>query len=224
MPRRATPDIRSLLFDRDPYLDFPLDRYPLDLAGWGSTDPNFRELVTCIAPRLIIEVGSWKGGSAIHSATVAQDLGLAIQILCVDTWLGGLEFWMNKADKTQYGALSLRFGYPTVYYQFLANVLHCGFGDVITPFPQSSSIAARWLHLHHISADLVYLDGSHDEEDVYADMRHYWGLVLPGGAMFGDDYHSWESVRRAVHRFSEEHSVDFEIRGRHWVVFKSAEA
>jgi NAD(P)-dependent dehydrogenase (short-subunit alcohol dehydrogenase family) len=36
--------------------------------------------------------------------------------------------------------------------------------------------------------DLIYVDGSHDYDDVAADLAAYRPLVRPGGVMFGDDY------------------------------------
>jgi hypothetical protein len=151
-------------------------------------------------------VGTWKGGSAIHMAKVARGLGLAPEIICVDTWLGAVEFWTDQQDPERYLSLQCRHGYPTVYYQFVANVLHEQCQDLITPFPQTATIAALWFRRYGVSADLIYVDGSHEEEDVYADLVGYWDLVRPGGVLAGDDW-GWDGVRLAATRFAREQGV-----------------
>jgi predicted O-methyltransferase YrrM len=169
---------------------------------------------------MLIEVGTWKGASAIHLARLLMERNLNAHILCVDTWLGGLEIWLNREDTTFYQSLDLRFGYPSVYYQFLANVLHCGLEKMITPLPQTSEIAARLLRAYGVSADLVYIDASHDQHDLYRDMTNYWEIIKPGGALFGDDFLKWIGVRRAVEQFAKEHSLPLLQKGRQWVILK----
>ncbi len=198
--------LMPLIHAQSPYQDFPLADYPEDLQGWGSQSPAFDELLAKVKPSRIIEVGTWKGGSAIHMATVARKLGIAPEIICVDTWLGAVEFWTDHADPDRYLALKCRNGYPTVYYQFVANVIHRGCHDLITPFPQTATIAALWFRRYGVLADLIYIDGSHEEEDVYADLVSYWDLVRPGGILAGDDW-GWDGVRLAATRFANEQGL-----------------
>jgi hypothetical protein len=145
---------------------------------------------------------------------------LSASILCVDTWLGGAEFWEGKNDPTRYQQLNLRFGYPSVYYQFIANVMHRGHANRILPLPQTSLIAGRVLAKKGLRFPLIYIDGSHEEEDVYADIATYWKLLAKGGAIFGDDYdHYWPGVVTAVHRFASEINVAVERRGNFWCIW-----
>lgn len=191
----------------DPYAGFPYQEIARDLQGWGSQSPAFGALVERVKPRLIIEVGTWKGGSALEMAAHLDRLGLAeTRILCIDTWLGALEMWGDQTDETRHGSLALKFGYPQLYYQFLANVCHCGAQERIIPFPLPSVTAAQWLSLRGVRAELIYVDGSHEEEDVYADVVDYWDLLAPGGVLFGDDY-SWAGVKLAVDRFAAEQGL-----------------
>ncbi len=200
-----------------PYKDFPYQDYPCDVfVAWGSEDPGFTEVIQRVQPKLIIEVGTWKGGSALHMARLSPDSTL----VCVDTWLGALEFWTDQNDETRYQALDLMYGYPMVYYQFLANVMHAGYQDRIIPFPVPSLIAARWFRLREIQADLVYVDASHDYDDVLADLRAYWPIVRPGGMLFGDDWGVWPGVHNAVRLFSSEVHTPIEASGRHWRMTK----
>ena len=198
--------LMPLIHAESPYHDFPLSDYPEDLQGWGSQSPAFETLLARVKPSRIIEVGTWKGGSAIHMATVARKLGIAPEIICVDTWLGAVEFWTDHKDPDRYLALKCRNGFPMVYYQFVANVIHRQCQDLITPFPQTSTIGALWFRRYGVKAGLIYIDGSHEEEDVYADLVSYWDLVQPGGILVGDDW-GWDGVRLAATRFAKEQGL-----------------
>jgi hypothetical protein len=217
------PSARALLkkiHARNPFQDFDANRFSPDLSGWGGTDPHFKTLIEEVRPRLVIEVGTWKGASAVFMGKHLQAAGGKSALVCVDTWLGALEFWTDQKDETRYRALGLKNGYPSVYYQFLANVVHEGLQDVIVPFPQTSAIAARWFKKNRLAADLIYIDASHDEDDVLSDLRSYWDLVSDGGILFGDDY-NWPGVRAAVNYFAFENNFAFELAGLHWVFRKS---
>lgn len=213
--------VMPLLHKEDPYTGFPLAEYPEDLHGWGSRSPAFETLLTKVRPARIIEVGTWKGGSAIHMAELSKKLGLTPEIICVDTWLGALEFWTDQNDPERYRALRCRHGYPTVYYQFLANVIHRNCQDCIIPFPQTSAIAGLWFRRCGITADFIYLDGSHEEDDVYADLLSYWDLLRPSGILAGDDW-GWDGVRLAASRFARAQSLQITHLEDKWYLSKKA--
>ncbi len=212
--------IRSMIHAVDPYERFDAAALPLDLQGWGSDTPAFKEIITKVRPRLIIEVGSWKGASAIHMADIVAAEKLDAHIVCIDTWLGALEFWTDQSDPTRFGSLKLKNGWPQVYYQFLANVVHKGHQSRITPFPQTSATAALWLRNYGVKADLIYVDGSHEEDDVYADIIGYWDALAPRGVLFGDDW-EWAGVRLAVERFAREQNVRIRHVADKWVLDKA---
>ncbi|GAA5483639.1 class I SAM-dependent methyltransferase [Haloferula sargassicola] len=207
--------VRPLLHQVDPYEGFDPTAWPDDASGWGSDSPAFGELIAQVRPRRIIEVGTWKGGSALTMAAGLDEAGIEAEIICVDTWLGALEMWEDLDDPTRHGSLHLRHGYPTLYYTFLANIVRAGHTETITPFPVPSITAAQWCSLHGIKADLIYLDGSHEEEDVYQDLVAWWDLVREGGVLFGDDW-SWDGVRMAVQRFAGEQRLSITHRHDKW--------
>ncbi len=212
-------EIACRLHKVDPYEGFDYGGYEYDPSGWGSQSPAFRKLIGERADRLglIVEVGTWKGGSAIEMADALEGAGSEAKILCIDTWLGALEFWTDLDDPERHGGLALKNGYPSVYYQFLANVCHRGHQGRVVPFPQTSATAALWLRANGVRADLIYIDGSHEEEGVYADLCDYWDLVAPGGVLFGDDW-GWDGVRMAVQRFARENLLDIRHESDKWVL------
>jgi hypothetical protein len=206
---------------RDVYADFDYQRYELDQAGWGSSSAAFAEIIRDIRPGLIIEVGSWKGASAIEMAEVVEGEKLDTKILCIDTWLGALEFRLDQNDPERFLALECEHGYPRVYYRFLANVCHAKHQQRIIPFPLDSATAALWLMTHGIKADLIYIDGSHEEETVYNDLLDYREVLSSRGRMFGDDW-DWASVRSAVSSFARDHKLRIEHCHDKWVLIPRA--
>lgn len=195
----------SIGIDRD-YSDLDLSGLEVDLQGWGAADPIFEQVMREVEPGVVIEVGSWKGASLVRM----HELQPGAQFICVDTWLGSHTVWLSEDDRPR---LRLRGGYPDLYRQFVFNVLAAG-ADVF-PLPMTSVAGAEVLERLGVVADLVYIDGSHDEADVKADLAGYWKLLRPGGIIFGDDYHShFPGVVKAVDSFSRKR----EVRGQKWLV------
>jgi hypothetical protein len=130
------------------------------------------------------------------------------ELVCVDTWLGATEFYDKFDDLTRYAGLGMLHGYPTVYYQFLANMKRRGLDRFVTPFAQSSINALRFLERKRVRFDMIYIDGSHEYRDVEMDLRYAWPLLKEGGLLVGDDYcEHWQGVIRAVDEFVGEHGL-----------------
>jgi hypothetical protein len=209
----------TLFHDTSPYDGFDPDLYPEDLQGWGSNHPVFEQLILETRPTLIIEVGSWKGASAIHMGDVAKKHDIPTAILCLDTWLGNVDHWYKKEWREHLG---LKHGYPTLYYQFLANVIRHGHSDTIIPFAQPSQQAVKWLQHIRLHAQLIYVDGAHEAVPAFMDMREFWQITTPGGVMFGDDYNAETApgVVHAVAEFSDLVGQSAQIVDNKWVFRK----
>ena len=213
----------KILHEKNPYDGFDVKGLRFDPQGWNSERPLFRELVDQVRPRLVIEVGTWKGASAIHMGRHLQKKCPQAKILAIDTWLGALEFWERDQNPGLYKALRHRHGRPDIYDQFLFNVLHTGLEEMIIPFPQTALIAARWLSRRGVRAELIYIDGSHDAEDVALDLKNYYAILADGGMIFGDDYNSADGgVRDAVEAFAAKKKLTAAVKesGQFWVVQK----
>jgi Methyltransferase domain len=136
---------------------------------------------------------------------IARRLGLGTAFICVDTWLGSAEQWSKPEPRPH---MRLKGGYPTLYQEFIANVIAHDAVEDIYPFPLTSSDAARVLAKLGIFADAVYLDAAHDEDAVALDLELYWPLVRARGILFGHDYTSrWPGVVRAVDAFASRHRI-----------------
>jgi predicted O-methyltransferase YrrM len=212
--------LTALLHEVSPYDGFDAEAWPDDVQGWGSESPVFLEVMAAVKPKLIVEVGSWKGASAIHMARLAESLRLDCRILCVDTWLGSAEHALGQRPEWR-ESLQARHGFPQLYYTFLANVVRAGQAARIVPLANTSDNAALILRAKGIVPGLVYVDGAHEEEAVYRDLRAYWNLLAEDGALIGDDF-GWEGVRRAAERFAAEIGRALDVRGDKFVLWKQA--
>jgi Methyltransferase domain len=208
--------VRSLLFESDPYAGLQR-RLPEDLQGWGSDHPIFRRVLSEIRPGLIVEVGSWKGASAVHMAELVKELGLSAEIVCIDTWLGNWQHWTRQSGPGSRQDLRTMNGFPMLYFQFISNVLHRRVDDIITPFPITSIGAANFFRNHELAPELIYIDGDHEYESVILDLRAWLPLLAPGGLLIGDDF-GWPGVKKAVEEVVSEGKWVAEIDGNKFVM------
>jgi len=197
-----------------------LELLPEDLQGWNGDSKVFKNLIDNVNPKIIIEVGTWKGLSAITMAEHIKHTNKSTKIYCVDTWLGAIEFWSSHKSTPERDLL-LKNGYPNIYYQFLSNVVHRKVEDIIIPFPNTSHIGYLYFKYQNIKADMIYIDASHEEFDVYYDIKHYMNILNTNGVIFGDDYKHWEGVKRAVDKYAYENDLDVELlENNFWVLKK----
>jgi len=152
-----------------------------------------------------------------------KNKNLECEILCVDTWSGAPEFWTDQKDPDRFLSLKLKNGYPTVYYQFLANMCYAGIDDIVTPLPLPSTVAAEVLKRKDIKADMIYIDGSHEYQDVFMDILTWIPRLKTGGVIFGDDYSNefWPSVVSAVNDTTQYLDITFEVKDYKWVITKN---
>ncbi len=208
------------------YENFDTSLYGNTLSpGSMPADGLYEMWIQTHKPELIIEVGTFLGYSAIKMAKEVKRLGLNTKIICIDTWLGSPEHYTMHKQKSIYDKLAYKFGYPTMYYYFVSNVICEGVQDIIRPFPFPSSIAFKTLKeifdLQQIKADFIFIDGSHEEHDVYMDLYYYYQLLKDGGQLWGDDW-AWEGVKNAVTSFTSNNDIPYKVLDNkvHWFIQK----
>lgn len=170
--------------------------------------PEFFETeIERIKPKVIVEVGSWHGSSAIEMAQILKKLNMTTScIICVDTWLGSPEHWNNNNSYWNLG--EFKNGRPTLYEQFLSNVISAECTECIIPFPQTSLNAYYILKKLEIVPQLVYIDGAHDYQTAYQDICDYYELLDDDGLLIGDDYPRSSGVFQAVADFMNQSEVN----------------
>ena len=208
--QRCEHNISLLFHEHEVYAGFePLNSR---VQGWGPSSAFYEAVVRRVKPRLVVEVGVWKGQSCLHlaSAMKAQLGGGAV--IAVDTWLGALEFWTQSWSDGRRDAtrdLHFKHGWPTVYYHFLSNVVRANLSDFIIPFPAPSTLAHSFLVEKRITYDLVHVDAAHEYSTAAQDFALWWQLLRPGGCMLGDDFTGfWRGVVRAACEFAAKEDVD----------------
>ena len=176
----------ELIHGYDIYQDFDYKQYPKRIFGWNVNLELYKKYILSLKPDLILELGTWVGGSAIAMANIIKENNLHTKIICVDTWLGSFEF-LGLHERDSDRSLVPVHGYPTIYNQFIANVMHENLQEIITPLPSTIQLACQFLCKNNISTDIIYIDGDNLFESVYSDLSNSWELLNNNGVMFGDD-------------------------------------
>lgn len=174
-----------------------ITKTPPDLQGWNSNHAYLAETIDRQQPDIVIEVGVWKGASAITMAKRMRQTDCDGVVIAVDTWLGSAEHWLAN------GAIPRGRGASLLYEVFMTNVLAEGLRDYILPLPLDSATASEVLARLDIQPNVLHIDAAHDYQSVTSDLKRWWRLLRPGGTLIADDYGSsmWPSVTRAVDDF-----------------------
>lgn len=168
---------------------------PFNGHGWYRNGTWMENLIKMNGVKTVVEVGSWLGASARHIVSLLPEDGM---FYAVDTWKGCP---VINAEAENVKIL------PTLYEQFLSNVVHSGLTHKIIPFRMTSQEAVEPLQEYAQSFDLVYIDAAHDTESVLKDLNSYFPFVQnEKGIICGDDW-TWPSVRAAVLQFAQEHEL-----------------
>lgn len=185
----------------DPTVALSKNLFALDLQGWNSQHRYLTEGIAAINPKVIVEIGVWKGRSTIFMASELKRRGATSAVIAVDTWLGSSEHWI---EDDYFSEMDFWSGYPALYYKFISNIKRMDVADYVVPLPLDSLNAAHLLEQRHICPDMIHLDGGHHYDSVMADLRAWWPILSPGGLFIGDDYYTnglWITVRQAFDDF-----------------------
>jgi len=176
---------------------------PFNPQGWYINGPSMEWLIRRGNVKVIIEVGSWLGLSTRHLAKTIPEDGV---VYAVDHWQGS-----PNEDNSP-------FDIPNLYRQFLSNVIHENLTHKIIPVRMASLQASQTLK---VQPDLIYLDGTHDFNNVMLDLILWYPLVKDHGIMCGDDYFWGDDpsrgggpVKRAVDTFARENNLTVRHDGK----------
>ena len=205
--------LNKQLFGGDPFIAEKGHVPELIDEGWASYPEVLDTVIDALKPNIILEVGVWLGQSTFNMLERALKHDPVASIVFIDTWLGSPEHWLNEEWKSQ---LRLKEGRSDIYSLFVDNVRVKGLQDHVLPMSMTSLQAAKLLNELDMSAELIYLDGAHDKDEVLSDIINYWPFLPIGGCMVGDDYcDPWPGVVEAVHEFKRDredlefvHSMD----------------
>jgi hypothetical protein len=148
------------------------------------------------------EFGSWEGASAIIFLESADNLGLDLKLICVDTWLGSAEHWDNSFPNSEWSfeRLGVVGGEPTVIETFRKSLRTRELLDKVEIVRAPTTHAVSFIAGHFPTVGLVYIDADHGFRAVSSDLQAAGKILAPGGLIAGDDW-AWMSVRLAVAKF-----------------------
>jgi len=182
-------------------LDFSSIEMTFNSEGWFGNTKVLDDVTDRLKPDCIIEIGSWKGASAIYMAERLRKLNPNSAVICIDTWLGSTEHWLNAENREEMMMLN---GRPRLYEQFMFNMVHKGLAQNIVPMPMPSRQAAALLTHSGMKFPMIHIDGAHDYNTVSGDLEEFWPLLLSGGVIVGDDHTmAFPGVIQAVREFGE---------------------
>jgi glycosyltransferase involved in cell wall biosynthesis len=132
-----------------------------------------------------VEIGSWKGMSSAFLAVEIANSNKDIDFYCVDTWEGSVEHEQYGIDTS------------SLYDTFLDNM---------SPLQKYyKAIRAQSLQavkqFEDKSLDFIFIDASHEYEDVREDIIAWIPKLKEGGVIAGHDYinNDFPGVKKAVH-------------------------
>lgn len=149
--------------------------------GLNAHYKPFAQLVRDRGYKTVIEVGTAYAGNAYHLlTTTAID-----KLTCIDPYL----FYPAMPGFVCQEEYDTLFKFATVR---------------LSPWPHAEILRITSNSVMGLiePADIVFLDGSHEYEDVSWECENYAGLVNPGGVLSGHDYNIFAGVNKAVDEFS----------------------
>lgn len=140
-----------------------------------------------------VEVGSWKGRSSVFMAVEIINSGKNIKFDCVDTWEGSVEHLEYNEIKEK-----------KLYDIFLNNIESVK--HVINPVKMPSLEAVNLYG--DKTLDFIFIDASHEYEDVKRDIIAWLPKLKIGGVLAGHDYGVFDGVTRAANEIFQAHEIE----------------
>ena len=164
-----------------------------NVEGWfDENDSKIYELAAQKFPdgSMFVEVGCWKGRSVLSMVDYLIKYKKKIEFFCVDHFEGSAE---HQGDACILNS--------TLYQEYCKNIEP--YKEYIQTMKMSSEEAS--LQFEYNSVDLVYIDASHDYENVSKDIDMWSKKVKPGGIISGHDW-GCERVKEAVINFAKQNN------------------
>ena len=171
----------------------PSMRYAFTNNWFDKHVEIWKEMLAYYKPSKVLEIGSYEGRSAtfvIDQIAHARDLVLH----CVDTWEGGIEHgnqgFFDLNNTTAKGMHEVERRFKENISKSIAAAshkvdlsIHKGLSSIELSKLISSGLSGYF--------DMVYVDGSHQAEDVLLDAVLAFQLTAKGGLIIFDDY-TWQ--------------------------------
>lgn len=163
-----------------------------DIQGWieDRAGITLYQLARFNAPTTtVVELGSWKGKSTVWLGTGIKDRGQGV-VYAVDTWKG-------TPTERAHAELLKDYGPDQLCNEFAENIKKNELQEFVIPLRMTTAEAARrWSP--DIKIGLLFIDASHEYEDVRKDFELWSPHVAPGGLIVFDDVPYWAGPTKLV--------------------------
>ncbi len=151
-----------------------MEHFYKNIQGWFNCEPLYRRMVQEAQDGArFVEIGVWKGKSAAFMAVEIANSKKKIDLFLVDHFKGSVE---HQDD-------------PDVKHDTIEAICKENLQPVssMIKYIVMSSVAAASTFQDE-SLDFVYVDGSHEYQDLKDDIHAWMPKLKKGGVMAGDDY------------------------------------
>jgi hypothetical protein len=168
------------------------------IDGWFTFPNLYKTVVENSSDNShFVEVGTWLGQSAAYMAVEISNSNKNIKFDCVDTWQGSDEHRDFKEIIDN-----------SLYEKFLKNIEPVK--EFINPIRMESLKAAELYE--NETLDFVFIDASHDYENVLKDIYAWFPKLKKGKILAGHDYDPhWHGVIKAVNEFLQNEKYDSKL-------------
>jgi len=163
-----------------------MNHYYKKIQGWFNAERLYKRMVEQAQNGAVfVEVGVWKGKSAAFMGVEIINSGKKIEFYAVDHFQGSREHQNNEIVTSN--------RLKEECYKNLEPLM-----GVVRMLPVSSLEAAKMFA--DGSIDFIYIDGSHEYDELKSDIIAWGPKVKTGGIIAGDDYGVGQhpDVRRVV--------------------------
>ncbi len=180
-----------------------------EIYGWASPAriSQYVDFVKKIKNGKIIEIGVYGGASLLEICDICKDNQNII--FGIDPW---------ETNNYSNGNLLNENTNPTLkefHYHMLKNremlekiIKKEKYDRFVNLIVEKASEASK--RFENETIDLIYIDGAHDYNSVYQDLKIWYPKIKRSGLIWGDDY-NWQGVQSALHDFAKENQLSVTV-------------
>ena len=158
----------------------------------GNTRKNLLELFRLYGvPNTLIEIGVYEGATTMWLSEICGNINKNFKMYAIDPHCGSIDLPESN--------------FESVKNNFTHNVnVNVNVNKNIVYINESSTVALRQLLNDNVQADLIYIDGDHNADQVLIDLVLSYLLLPVGGVILCDDSVNWSYGRDG--QFSIQHT------------------
>lgn len=142
---------------------------PGNLGGWSGHLPFVNDLIACLRPSLVVELGTRYGESYFGMCQAVDENGGSCKCYAVDTWQGDPH--AGHDDESVFAEVD---AYNQRHYRSFSTLLRSTFDEAKENFGDGT-------------VDLLHIDGLHTYDGVRHDFENWFPKVRPGGVVLLHD-------------------------------------